>query len=166
MPVDYENIVVPVGLNAPQGSTVNFTADVTNLPIGTKVYLEDRLTNTFTRLDEAGSSYSPDLSTASEGTGRFFLHTTQGSLGVVDEVLSDVKATPLPREHKIRILGTATPNALATIYGMNGSVVGTRVLPNVGENEMPFTPQSNGIYLLKIQQTGKTPTSIKINWIY
>jgi hypothetical protein len=163
---DFENKAVAVGLNAPQGSTVSFTADVANLPGDTKVYLEDRLTGKFTRLDEAGSSYTIDMNSASKGAGRFFIHTTQGAMGVVDEVMGDLTVVALPREHKIRVLGTVTPNSLATIYGMNGSVVGTQVLPNVGENEMPFMPVSSGVYLLKVQQTGKTPNSVKINWIY
>lgn len=164
---DFETNAVAVGLNALNGSSVIFTADVTNFPANTKVYLEDKVTGKFTRLDESGSSYTVNLTADSKGTGRFYLHTTQGTMGVDENVLSDITVIALPREHKIRILGTSTPNAMATIYEMNGAVVGTKVLPNVGENEMPFTPVSNGIYLLKVQQTGSAaPTSVKINWIY
>lgn len=164
--VDMDKNVIPVVLNAAQGSNVVFTVETSNLSAGTKVYLEDKLTGKFTRLDEIGSFYTVNLTAVSNGSGRFFIHTTQGTMGVDAELLSDLTVISLPREHKIRVLGTVTPNSLATIYELNGAVVGTQVLPNVGENEMPFTPVSSGVYLLKVQQTGKTPTSVKINWIY
>jgi len=156
--------VVALAVNAPEGASVNFTVEVSDLPGGTKVYLEDRLTGKFTRMDDNGSFYSANVTSATKG--RFFIHTTQGTLGVIDEVMGDVQVIALPREHKIRILGTETPNSMATIYELNGAVVGTQVLPNVGENEMPFMPVANGVYLIKVQETGKAPTSVKINWIY
>lgn len=157
--------VVALAVNAPDGGSVNFTVEVTDLPSNTKVYLEDRLTGKFTRMDENGSFYSASVASATKD-GRFFIHTTQGTLGVIDEVMGDVQVIAMPREHKIRILGTETPNSMATIYELNGAVVGTQVLPNVGENEMPFMPVANGVYLIKVQETGKAPTSVKINWIY
>lgn len=157
--------VVALAVNAPEGGAVNFTVEVSDLPSNTKVYLEDRLTGKFTRMDENGSFYSVNVAEAAT-KGRFFIHTTQGTLGVIDEVMGDVTVIAMPREHKIRILGTETPNSMATIYELNGAVVGTQVLPNVGENEMPFMPVANGVYLIKVQETGKAPTSVKINWIY
>ena len=161
---DYENMVVAVGLNAAKGSTVIFSTEVTNLPV--KVYLEDRLTGKFTRLDESGSSYTVVLNAASNGTGRFFMHTKQGVTGIEQEVLSDIKAIALPQQQIIRVLGALEPSTLATVYDMNGRVLVSVTLQNPTENEIPFMPLSSGIYMLKLQQTGTTPTSVKINWIY
>ena len=162
---DMVSMVVSLGLNAPQGSPVNLTVETTNLPAGTKVYLEDKLTGKFTRLDESGTFYTVSLSAVSNGSGRFFLHLTQGTLGIEQQVEESFTIIPLPREHKIRVLGIVTPHSPATIYEMNGSVVGSEVLNNVGENEIPFMPRSSGIYLLKIE-TGKTVIKRKINWVY
>jgi hypothetical protein len=161
---DYENTVVTLGLNAPRG-VVNLAADVANLPVGTRVYLEDRLTGIFTRLDESGSFCSVDLSTASNGTGRFFIHTKQGSMGMEEQILADVKVIALPAERLIRVLGMVEPSTQATVYDMNGKILVTCPLYKSGINEIPFMPLSSGLYLLKLQ-TGTEIKSQKINWIY
>jgi hypothetical protein len=161
---DYENTVVSVGLNGPEGANVVFTADVANLPGGTKVYLEDKLMNTFTRLDDGGS-YSVELKVASKGTGRFFVHTKQGSMGIDATILSSVKVVALPQEYLIRILGSVEPATQATLYDMNGKVLVSAILRNPTENEIPFMPLSSGIYMLKLQ-SGTTIKAEKINWVY
>ena len=48
---NYENMVIPIGIIAAAGKEITFTAEALNLPNDLKVYLEDRLTNTVTRLD-------------------------------------------------------------------------------------------------------------------
>ena len=54
---NYENMVISIGINADAGKEITFSTEVLNLPTGLKVYLEDRETNTFTRLDELGNKY-------------------------------------------------------------------------------------------------------------
>ncbi|MCX6224282.1 MAG: T9SS type A sorting domain-containing protein, partial [Bacteroidia bacterium] len=161
---DYENIVVPVGLNAPNGSAVVFSADAINLPANTKVYLEDKLTKKFTRLDEAGTSYSIQLSSASKGTGRFYLHTKQGAMGIDENEKDNITAIPLPQEQIIRIIGPVEPSSLATLYDMNGRMLVSVTLHNYSDNEIAFTPVSDGIYLLQIQ-SGTTLVKRKICWV-
>lgn len=172
---DYENLVVPVGLNAAAGSDMIFRADVTNLPIGMKVYLEDRLKGTFTRMDETGSFYSVLLDAGSHGVGRFFIHTTQGSLGIKDLTLQAFKVIPMPDHQKIRILGpilpatasatvSASATATATIYDLTGRMISSEPLYNPAENEIPFTETKSGIYLIEIR-SGLTAIRQKITWI-
>lgn len=161
---DYENIVVPVGINAPAGSKVVITADITNLPGGTKVYVEDRLANTFTRLDESGSYFWVEFTSAAKGVGRFYLHTKQGAMGIEEETESNLSIVALPREQKIKIIGTVEPASQATLYDMNGSMVVTSILTSFTENEISVKPIASGIYLLQIQ-TGNTTIKKKINWV-
>ena len=52
---EMEQLIIPVGVIADAGKQITFTAEVMNLPAGLKVFLEDRQTNTFTRLDEANT---------------------------------------------------------------------------------------------------------------
>ena len=55
-----------------------------------KVFLEDRNTNTFTRLDEANATYKVTLTEALDGVGRFYIHTTQSALSIDNVALTGV----------------------------------------------------------------------------
>lgn len=160
---NYENLVIPVGLNAPQGSVVEFTADITNLPGETKVYLEDRLNGTFTQLDASGS-YKLTLAAASSGTGRFYLHTSKLLVGNDPLAENVYTIIPQPQHRKILVLGKIVPSSPAMLYDMSGRLIGTSILSNSMENEIPFNPTANGIYLLKIKSGGSI-INRKINWV-
>lgn len=161
---DYENLVVPIGLNAAQGMEIIFHANVTNMPNGINVYLEDKTAGTFTRLDETGSSYSVVLNQASQGTGRFYLHTKSSISGIKETLAEEFKVIPMSREQKIRIIGPIDLSTTATIFDIGGRMINSFRLNNPGENEITVDRLANGIYLLQIQ-TGKTRFNRKINWI-
>lgn len=55
-----QSLVIPVGVKATPGE-ITFSAETLNLQDGVKVILEDRLTNTFTSLNEASSNYKVNL---------------------------------------------------------------------------------------------------------
>ena len=160
---DYENLVVPVGIKAKQGATIEFSlADVT-VPFGYKVFLEDRVNRKFTRLDEQGSVYSVKLNTTSAGTGQFFLHTKQEITGIKDAHTKPVLVIPVPQQHLIRVSGLVNLPAQATVYDVNGRTITIKTLTSVNENEIQLNGVSNGIYLLKIK-SGTGTTQHKISW--
>ena len=166
---DYESLVIPVGLNAAQGSMVIFRVNATGLPSDKEVYLEDRASGTFTRLDEPGSSYPVTLTAESKGTGRFYLHTRQGSTGIEGDPAGQFRVIPIPCEQKIHIFGsigsaTATASATATLYDLNGRVISSDALRNPDENEIRVKQIADGIYLLRIR-SGSSSFSRKISWI-
>jgi len=160
---DYENLVVPVGITAQKGETVEFSlADVT-VPVGYKVFLEDRVNRKFTRLDEQGSIYSVQLNANSAGTGQFFLHTKQEITGIKDAHTNPVLVIPVPQQHLIRVSGLVNLPAQATVYDINGRTITIKTLTSVNENEIQLNGVSNGIYLLKIK-SGTATTQHKISW--
>ena len=160
---DYENLVVPVGITAKKGATVEFSlADVT-VPVGYKVFLEDRVNRKFTRLDEQGSVYSVKLNTASAGTGQFFLHTKQEITGIKEAFTKPILVIPVPQHHLIRVSGLVNLPAQATVYDINGRMITIKTLTSVNENEIQLNGVSNGIYLLKIK-SGTGTTQHKISW--
>jgi len=161
---DYENLVVPVGLNATQASAMIFSAKVTNLPTGIKVFLEDRLTNSYIRLDEPGSSYSVTLNENSRGTGRFFIYTTQRSLGIDNEPSGAIKLISLPLQNRIRILGSVVHPAELTVFDMNGRVLFSTSLIDGMDNEIRLPENISGILVLQVR-SGKSVLKEKAIWI-
>ena len=160
---DYGNMVIPVGLVAASGSAVTFKAAVTNLPADLKVVLEDRVANTFTRLDD-GSAYTVTLNTASAGPGRFFLRTATIVSAVPGDLSVDLKVVALPNQHIIQVFGYVNLPARALVYDMNGKLMTSKVLTGIDLNEIPLVNAANGLYLLKIE-SNKTPVTQKVRWI-
>jgi hypothetical protein len=160
---DYENLVVPVGITAQKGATVTFSlADVT-VPVGYKVFIEDRVNHKFTRLDEPGSIYTVQINADSNGTGRFFLHTKQEITGIKDALTNPILVIPVPQHHLIRVSGLVNLPAQATVYDINGRTITIKTLTSVNENDIQLNGVSNGIYLLKIK-SGTGTTQHKISW--
>ena len=160
---NYDTMVVPVGLVADKGATVTFKAIANNLPAGYKVVLEDKETASFTRLDEANSSYTVSLNAASNGTGRFFLHTDEIVSAIDESLLNEFKVVPIPEQHLVRILGNFDLPAKAMVYDMNGKLVATSVLTSQIENDIQLYNSGTGVYLLKVE-TGKGLETVKFVW--
>jgi hypothetical protein len=160
---DYENLVVPVGIIAKQGATIEFSlADVT-VPVGYKVCLEDKVNGKFTRLDEQGSKTTVQINTPGNGTGRFFLHTKQEITGIKDGLSNNLVVIPMPQNSIIRVSGLVNLPAQATVYDMNGRMIAIKKLTNLNENEIPLQGVSKGFYLIKIKSDKET-TQSKFSW--
>ena len=82
-PNNYENMIVPVGINAEAGTSISIDAATNNFPSGINIYLEDKQDNSFTLL-EADSNFSFTPENNLSGIGRFYLHTTSGVLSADD----------------------------------------------------------------------------------
>ncbi|MDB2472094.1 lamin tail domain-containing protein, partial [Flavobacteriaceae bacterium] len=68
---DYENMIIPVGINATSGMTISISASSVNLPDGIKLYLQDTSDNSFTLL-ENDSKFTTTLTSDLNGSGRFY----------------------------------------------------------------------------------------------
>ena len=77
---DLESMIIPVGVKADSGKEITFSAEALNLPTNMKVFLEDKETSTFARLDETNSEYVITLPEALNGVGRFYLHLSENIL--------------------------------------------------------------------------------------
>ncbi|MDC0871127.1 hypothetical protein OAP87_07190, partial [Flavobacteriaceae bacterium] len=84
---DFENIIIPVGINAESGTAITIDASIYNFPSGINIYLEDKQDNSFTLL-EADANFSTTLENNLNGIGRFYLHTTTSSLSTNDLLTS------------------------------------------------------------------------------
>ena len=82
-PNNYENMIIPVGINAEAGTLITIDATTNNFPEGINIYLEDKQDNSFTLL-EADSNFSFTPENNLDGIGRFYLHTTSGVLSADD----------------------------------------------------------------------------------
>ncbi len=146
---DFENMIIPVGVNAESGTSIYIDATTNNLPIGMNVYLEDKQDNSFTLL-ESDSSYTTTLESDQVGIGRFYLHTTTSSLSIDDLGLNkNVRIYPSSREN-LHIVGVQNGPATIQLYNILGKEVLHTSFEGAGINDILLPILKNGIYVVKL----------------
>ena len=146
---DLESMVVPVGVKADAGKEITFSVDALNLPTNLKVFLEDKVTNTFTQLDEANTDYTITLSEGLDGIGRFYLHTSASALTVDDATLSTVSIYKSDIS-TLRIVGLPQGNTSVKLYNVLGKqVLNTSFDDNAKDISLPKL--ATGVYIVDVQ---------------
>jgi hypothetical protein len=157
---DFETMVIPVGISADASKEITFTADALNVPSGLKVFLEDRQTNTFTRLDEVNANYKVTLTETLNGVGRFYMHTTESVMSTEDVILNSVRIFKT-NASTLKITGLPQGKTSFYLYNILGKEMMTTIFTANGNKEISLSKLAYGIYLAKIQ-TEKGAISKKI----
>ena len=100
---NFEDMVIPVGVHTDVNTNISISADAINLPEGIKVYLEDKVAETFTVLDSS-SNFSLTTTNNLSGANRFYLHTTSEVLTIHEEPLEQIKVY-VSDENNLKIIG-------------------------------------------------------------
>ncbi|WP_026775276.1 lamin tail domain-containing protein [Polaribacter sp. Hel_I_88] len=160
---DYENMVIPVGLKVAANKEITFTADALNLPADINVYLEDRFTNTFTRLDETTSSYKVTSDIALDGIGRFYLHTKSNSALNVDSVTLENISIYKTNNSNLRIAGLSKGEANIKVYTILGKEVLNKSFTSNGVQDITLPSLSTGVYIVQLEtETGSLNKKITL----
>ena len=145
---NFENMTVPVGIQATSGSNLKITALSENLPAETYVYLEDQENHTITRIDNGTYSFtaSRDLS----GTGRFYIHTLSSLLSSPINKLEQVRVYT-SNNRILEIKGVHQGQAQVRMYSVLGKkVINTSIIGN-GNNSIILPKLQKGVYLVEVQ---------------
>ncbi len=151
---NYETMVIPVGVKAAENTTLSFSVAAQNLPNGINVYLEDKINNTFKQLNTTQANYTTTVSTAVNGVGRFYIHTTSSALGIDDNV-AVLKSVHIYKSAKTTLTITGLPNqGKNTVKIFN--ILGKEVFSTSFTAQQKATIQlpvniSTGVYLVKLQ---------------
>ncbi|PQJ81349.1 T9SS type A sorting domain-containing protein [Polaribacter glomeratus] len=146
-----ETMVVPLGVKAATGKELSFSAEALNLPAGINVFLEDRETNTFTRLDEANAVYAVTATTALNGVGRFYIHTTtQAALSVADLALQGVSIYKTDAS-TVRIAGLTDGKATVSLFSILGKKVMTSSFNAAEVKDISLPKLATGVYIVQLE---------------
>ncbi len=151
LPLDYENQIIPIGVNATAGKEIYFSAEALNLPSDIKVFLEDRVNKTFTRLDEENSSLKVTLNESLNGTGRFYLHTKTSSVLSLDSDLLNSVSVFRTNNNNLKITGLSQGKASVSLYNLLGKQVMTVSFDSANVNNIALPNLSTGVYIVKLQ---------------
>ena len=147
---NYENMVIPIGINADAGKEITFSTETLNLPTGLKVYLEDRETNTFNRLDGA-NKYTITLTETSNGIGRFYLHTAQNTLNLNTNLILEKISIYKTDNATLRIVGLSQGKTTIKLFNMLGKQLLNSCFTTNGVQDISLPQLSTGIYLIQLE---------------
>jgi hypothetical protein len=156
-----ESMVIPLGLNAVAGSTLAFSAKSANLPAGINVYLEDKNTNAFTRIDNA--TYNVTASSNLNGVGQFYIHATSSLLATPTITLENVSVY-VSNNETLKIEGISQGEVQVRMYSILGKqVINTSFTAN-GNNSIALPRLQTGVYIVQVQSaTGTLNKKLIIN---
>jgi len=148
---NYENMIIPIGINTNAGKEITFSTETLNLPTGLKVYLEDREKNTFTRLDEVGNKYTIILNETSNGIGRFYLHTTESTLNSnTNSVFKNIRVYKTDHTN-LRIIGLSQGKTTVKLFNMHGKQLLNSSFTTNDVQDISLPQLSTGTYLIQLE---------------
>jgi hypothetical protein len=145
---NFNDMVLPVGVNASAGQSIAISIGTTNWPEGVNVYLEDTDDNSFTLLD-ANTAFTTLLDSDENGIGRFYIHTTSNSLGDGDLTLTDV-VIYTPSKDILRILGLSSGPANVQMFDLMGKQVLNTSFNGQSVNDVKLPNLNTGVYLVTL----------------
>ena len=146
---DFENIIIPVGINAEAGTSITIDASTNNFPSGINIYLEDKQDNSFTLL-EADSNFSFTPENNLDGIGRFYLHTTSGVLSADDFATNNNISIYTSSNDNLRIAGVQNGTATVRLYNILGKEMLKSSFEGSGVNDIKVNAIPIGIYIVKL----------------
>lgn len=164
---DYENIIIPIGINAVSGKEITFSINHQNLPNGLMVFIEDSLNNKIIRVDESNSEYKITTNSDIAGIGRLYLRTSTSDLRKtlnIDDLSTNRINIYMASNRTLRITGVTNENANIILYNILGTRILNRKLSlnSIVDLEIPNAINS-GIYIVKLEtKTGNVSKKIFI----
>ena len=148
-PNNYENMIIPVGINAEAGTPITIDAATNNFPTVINIYLEDKQDNSFTLL-EADSNFSFTPENNLNGIGRFYLHTTSGVLSAPDFDINTNVSIYTSSNDNLRIVGVQKGTVTVQLYNILGREVFKTSFEGNGVNDINLNNIPVGIYIVKL----------------
>ena len=148
---NFSKMVVPIGVKAIAGKEITFSAEVLNLPSGIKVFLEDRQTNIYTRLDEANSNYKITLKQGLDGIGRFYLHTTQSALSASDATFLESLSVYELNNSTLRFVGLPQGQTSIKLFNILGKQIMNASFESNGVKDISIPELTIGVYIIQLE---------------
>ena len=145
---NFDQYVIPIGIDCKVGGDIVFTAETVNLPSGCQALLEDRLTKRFTRLDLKDAKYTATMSADTKGTGRFFLHTSDVISGDQPIEKEQFKINTIGKT--IYINGEVSEKANFFVYSIDGKLLSNFKAESLVQNQFDASRLPIGVYILTV----------------
>ncbi|WP_178991194.1 GEVED domain-containing protein [Winogradskyella schleiferi] len=155
------DVVIPLGVTIESGQQATFNISETTLSADINVYLEDRMLNTSTLLNNMDYTFTSNVEL--NGTGRFYLRFSEEStLGIINNELANIKIYNKNASKIISVEGDLASNSRLSIYDLQGRLIKVESLKTNGSLQtINASYLSTGIYVVKLK-TGLREKAQKI----
>lgn len=147
-PENYENMEIPIGVNALKENEIIFSVDALNLPEELHIIFEDRLLNVFIELNES-STYKVVLDSDENDIGRFYLHTTTNTLNSSTSIFKDINVY-VKDISTLTISGLNEENTELKLYSLLGKEIFTTSFIGENSKNISLPILAKGVYLAEI----------------
>jgi autotransporter-associated beta strand protein len=149
-PSDLSEMTIPLGVNANQGEQLRFSIMDSTLPESVSVYLIDVVANTTTLLNNSDYVLTP--STALNGTGRFFLRTSEDALSTLPNRFDTLSVYALTNSKEVVVSGLLKSDTMFHLYDIQGRFVLSTLLDATrSQNRIDVSSLNGGVYVVTIQ---------------
>ncbi|MFY0629990.1 MAG: T9SS type A sorting domain-containing protein [Flavobacteriaceae bacterium] len=147
---NFENMIIPIGIDATSGTEITLSASATNLPTGINIYLEDRQNNSFTLLN-GSSNFTTIFNNDISGAGRFYLHTTTSTLTTdsINFTIDPIKIYTYDKRY-LRIVGIQKEAAEVKVFDILGKQIMLSSFEGNGVNDFLLPKLRPGIYSIQL----------------
>lgn len=150
LPLDnITSTTIPIGIKSAAGKEVDFTIKTSQMPSNIKVYLEDKLTEKLILLSTSNANYKVTLTEELNGTGRFYLHTTNSTLNT-NNFNSETISVYKKDKNTIRISG-GNGNVSMKFYGIQAKEILQSSFYVEGFKDLDLPKITTGIYIIEVQ---------------
>jgi len=148
--LENNDFIIPLGIAQNEASEITLSLKETSLSADQKIYIEDRVQNTFTEISNVDYKFSHQ-NDASE-TGRFFLHFQQKALNT--ETFTTNKTT-IYKESESSVQINGAENGFLNIYTLTGKkVIEKRKIDAISKSiELPKL--AKGLYLFEVKTNSR-----------
>ena len=159
--VNHEAMVIPLGVKSAAGKTITFSAESLGLPSEMKVYLEDKVNDSFTRIDKG--TYEVILSSKETSLGRFYVHTAVKKPTHLVSTITNELNVFVSKNNTLQVL-TKEQNQKTTVKVFNvlGQEVFTKIFLSKGTNELLLPKVTAGIYIVRLTTAKEGTLSKKV----
>ena len=147
---EIESIVIPVGVIAAAGKELTFSLKQTNFPTDVKVYLEDRIANTFNELTDS-KTFKVTLSEALNDVGRFYMHASKSALNIDDNIVLENSSIYKSNATTLKLVGLPNGTATIKLFDTLGKQVLNTSFKSVGVKEITVPKLATGVYIVHLE---------------
>ncbi len=141
-----ETVIIPVGILLNQEKELTIKLHESNIDNSYKIYLEDRVLNTFKKLT-IEESYTFNHNTQWNGLGRFYIHIQNSSLGNDTEITNSFQTYKIDN-NTLKVNGVE--NGIVNIYDITGKQIMTNFKINKINQTINLPKITPGVYIIQI----------------
>ena len=146
--LENKDVIIPLGIKQNKDSEITLSLQNPNISSDVKIYLEDKILNTFTELS-IHKNYKFSHKQSANGLGRFFLHIQKNALNLDSTNTSTIKIYK-KNNHALQVNGIN--EGWINIFDINGK----NIIKNIFIKNLNQTIQlpkiSKGIYIINIKK--------------